>query len=370
MKRKWIILIVAAVIVILFAISAFLALTKESPEVEISLAREKLTEAALMRSAKYAREHYERAGSYYDSAMLAWTGENKRFILLRDYQQIIKYAEKSVEYSEHAITVALRYISKTEADLGTRIANIERDIAEFEKKYGDFPFSKTYNNQLSKSKLQYHEGVLAFNNNNFSHSISKLDSSEELIKRLHHVYEQKLEDYFDHYDEWNSWLKKAIANSKKDRAYCIIVDKMARDCLLYKNGMLMKSFDAELGPNWIGDKEQQGDKRTPEGFYMITKKKSGSETRFYKALLLNYPNEEDMARFNDNKRNGVISANARVGNLIEIHGQGGRGVDWTDGCIALKNDDMDELYRACQAGTPVIIVGSAKSLKEVLQTRK
>jgi len=370
MKLKWIILTVIAVILITFAILVIIASHKEGPEAEIGRAREKLAEAALMRSGKYAREHFDRANLYFDSAMLAWGSENRRFILFRNYQHIVQYAERSVESSELAISVSRKTISKTEADLGNRIANLERKIEAFEKKYGDFPFSKTYNDQLTKSKLQYHEGVLAYNNDNYANSISKLDSSEELIKKLHRVYEDKLEEYFLNYDEWEEWVSQAITYSDRNRSYCIVIDKMARKCDLYKNGRMIKSFNAELGPNWIGGKQQQGDKRTPEGKYRITKKKSGSETRFYKALLLNYPNEEDKTRFSANKRKGIIGANARIGNLIEIHGQGGRGVDWTDGCIALKNDDMDELYKACHAETPVIIVGSTKPLEEVLQTRK
>jgi lipoprotein-anchoring transpeptidase ErfK/SrfK len=58
----------------------------------------------------------------------------------------------------------------------------------------------------------------------------------------------------------------------------------------------------------------------------------------------------------------VIAASADIGNLIEIHGDGGKGIDWTDGCIALKNTDMDILYKLVPNGTTVTIVGTAQPL--------
>jgi hypothetical protein len=356
--------------VILLVTLIVAATTKEGPDEEIGRARKKLTEAAMVKSAKYAREHYDRASQYYDSAMHAWTVENSRFILLRDFSHIVIYAQKSIENSETAISVARKYITRTEADLGSRIRVLEKMIYDFEKSYGDLPFSKSHIHQLSKSKLQLQEGILAFNNDNYSNSIQKLDSSEELIQQLFNIYQEKLEGYFSKYNDWGKWVSQAVAESKKKKSTCIVIDKVARVCLLYQNGRLLKTFDAELGPNWMGDKQQQGDQRTPEGSYTIIKKKKGSETRFYRALLLNYPNEEDKARFSDNKRKGIVSANARIGSLIEIHGKGGKGVDWTNGCIALNNDDMDELYRLCPVGTTVVIVGSTKPLNEVLQIRK
>ena len=109
----------------------------------------------------------------------------------------------------------------------------------------------------------------------------------------------------------------------------------------------------------------QGDRTTPEGIYRIIKKKGQGETKYPRALLINYPNEEDKRRFDHAKRAGIIPQNARIGNLIEIHGHGGKGSDWTDGCIALTDNDMEILYRACSEGTRVTIVGSLESLDEL-----
>jgi murein L,D-transpeptidase YafK len=145
----------------------------------------------------------------------------------------------------------------------------------------------------------------------------------------------------------------------------LVVDKLARELVIYKNGRILKQYPVELGANWVGDKMQQGDKSTPEGMYRILDKKQNGQTRYYKAFLLDYPNAEDKKRFSLNKKNGVIHPDARIGNLIEIHGSGGKGIDWTDGCIALRDSDMNELYALCPVDTRITIVGSAKSFNSL-----
>ena len=137
----------------------------------------------------------------------------------------------------------------------------------------------------------------------------------------------------------------------------ILVDKMRHRCHLYSDGRLVRTFDADLGPHWLGTKETSGDRRTPEGIYRVSEKKAGASTKYYRALLLNYPNDEDRRRFADGKRAGRIARSERIGGLIEIHGDGGSGYDWTLGCVALRNDDIADLFERAAVGTPVIIVG-------------
>ena len=81
--------------------------------------------------------------------------------------------------------------------------------------------------------------------------------------------------------------------------------------------------------------------------------------------MINYPNEADKARFAEGVRKGLISKRANIGGLIEIHGGGGKGLNWTDGCVALTNEDMDKIFEMAEIGTPVTIIGSMKSLAEI-----
>jgi murein L,D-transpeptidase YafK len=117
----------------------------------------------------------------------------------------------------------------------------------------------------------------------------------------------------------------------------------------------------------LGDKNQSGDRTTPEGRYKVSRKRSGRSTLYHKSLEINYPNEDDKLRFEQQKRSGLIPDNARIGGSIALHGAGGRGIDWTEGCIALENKDIDVLFSQCPVGTPVAIVGSLIPLEEIFE---
>ncbi len=127
---------------------------------------------------------------------------------------------------------------------------------------------------------------------------------------------------------------------------------------------MVKSFKAEFGPNWLGTKMHKGDGATPEGVYLVVHKKERRKTIYHKALLLNYPNEDDKIRFAKNKKSGKILPGTEIGGLIEIHGEGGKGFDWTNGCVALNNHDMDYLFRSVTDNTPVVIVGSVEPIEK------
>lgn len=140
------------------------------------------------------------------------------------------------------------------------------------------------------------------------------------------------------------------------RGSAIVVDKPARRLLVYDHGKLRRQYDVALGVHPDGHKAREGDRRTPEGVYSVLAKKDRGQTRFHRALLIDYPNATDLALFVKAKAEGRIPRSARIGGLIEIHG-GGTGVDWTDGCVALENKDMEDLFRRVRVGTPILILG-------------
>lgn len=174
-----------------------------------------------------------------------------------------------------------------------------------------------------------------------------------------------LNEYFESYPRWVRLDQEMKQWSKNTGGVSLVVDKFSKRCIVYKAGKVLREYEVELGLNWLGDKIQRGDKATPEGKYSITAKKSGSKTIYHKALLINFPNEEDKRRFNEMKSRGMLSRNAHIGGLIEIHGGGGKGIDWTDGCVALENRDMDSLFAICSVGTPVAIVGSLTPMDKI-----
>ena len=123
---------------------------------------------------------------------------------------------------------------------------------------------------------------------------------------------------------------------------------------LKKNGKVFKKYHVSFGANPKGHKQQEGDERTPEGKYILDYKNKKSS--FYKAIHISYPNANDKKR----AKKRWISP----GGQIMIHGQkNGFGwfsfivqrFNWTDGCIALSNCDMYEVWNSIDVGTPIEI---------------
>jgi hypothetical protein len=158
--------------------------------------------------------------------------------------------------------------------------------------------------------------------------------------------------------KWNQQVDKLLQSSKRTGRRAIIVDKFEHLCLLIDRGRVQKRYRADLGRKWDQRKSQAQDASTPEGEYVITR--LIPRGRFGQALMINYPNAEDTARFQSLKRKGTIPSYARIGGNIEIHGKGGKESDWTDGCVSLDDDDMQELYRFAYSGMPVTIVGTSR----------
>lgn len=145
------------------------------------------------------------------------------------------------------------------------------------------------------------------------------------------------------------------ANSSLEiKADRILIEKSARRLSLLKQDRLLRSYKISLGRNPVGKKEFEGDNKTPEGDYVVDFHKPDSA--FYKALHISYPNAEDMTY--------AAKHNKNAGGQIMIHGMPNkmgwvkrlhRFVDWTKGCIAVTNAEMDEIYYAVDDGTPVKI---------------
>ncbi len=157
--------------------------------------------------------------------------------------------------------------------------------------------------------------------------------------------------------KWQGWIGEAMQESRRAGAAIVVVKERHR-LDVYRNGRMVRSMPVDLGAYSLRQKSYAGDRTTPEGYYRVTRKKSFGQSKYGQALLLNYPNEDDFRRFREAKARRELSGRSRIGGLIEIHGQGGRGEDWTDGCIAPSDPDMAWLYNQVGVGTVVAIVGS------------
>jgi len=134
----------------------------------------------------------------------------------------------------------------------------------------------------------------------------------------------------------------------------VLVIKSQRLLLLLKGEETVRKFRVALGANPVGPKEQEGDKRTPEGTYVLDWRTTDS--KFYKSIHISYPGEGDIAK--------AEAMGVSPGGYIMLHGlpeemewMGSlhRLFDWTNGCIAVTNAEMDEIWELVPDGTPIEI---------------
>jgi len=341
-------------------------LAPKPPVEKMEYARESLSKAEINKADIYSKKLYAQAKAAYDSAMVNWEKENKRFIFFRDFDQVTKYAELSAKKANEATENSIASTTNLKVNLKQKLATLKNLVDEINKLFTTYPLTSEVRGRISKGKLLLEEAEIAYNKGQYLQANRKVTDSEYLLTASYDNASTNLKNYFKSFSTWKRWAEKAISDSKKNNSYSILVDKFSRKFFIYLNGVKKYEFDAELGRNWVGDKRSKGDKATPEGMYMITRKFEGSKTKYHKALLLNYPNDEDRARFREEIASGSLPRSAKIGGLIEIHGDGGKGVDWTEGCIALTDREIDLVYRIVSVGTPVTIVGSLVDLQNVM----
>lgn len=135
----------------------------------------------------------------------------------------------------------------------------------------------------------------------------------------------------------------------------IKIIKSQRQLDVYHDGNLLKRYKIALGRNPVGNKERQGDKKTPEGIYQIILK--NAQSSYHLSLKISYPNKTQMAQAkalgidpgSDIMIHGIRNGLGLIGNYHHL-------LDWTQGCIALTNQEIEEIYDAVSVGTTVEIV--------------
>ncbi len=145
-----------------------------------------------------------------------------------------------------------------------------------------------------------------------------------------------------------------LANSALAGVDLVKVDKSESKMYLLDGKNVVKEYHVAFGANPKGHKQQEGDKRTPEGSYTLDYKKEDSA--FYRAMHVSYPNDQDIA--------GAKQRGVSPGGFIMVHGQRNwlgwlapltQQFNWTDGCIALTNPEMDEFMKLVGVGTEIQI---------------
>ena len=165
----------------------------------------------------------------------------------------------------------------------------------------------------------------------------------------------------DRIAQWQRSVRETIEWSKTHRTTAIVISKAERSLTLYRSGQKVISYPVRLGFNGIKEKRYQGDGATPEGRYRVAAKRGRGQTQYYRALLLDYPNQEDRRRFLTDRKKGKIPAFRDIGGQIEIHGVDNELMAQTLGCVMLENPQMAVLFDRVDNGTPVTIVGALQA---------
>lgn len=134
----------------------------------------------------------------------------------------------------------------------------------------------------------------------------------------------------------------------------VLVRKKDHTLSLLSDSNAIKTYKVALGRNIVGPKTQQGDHKTPEGMYTLDSRNAGSH--FYRSIHVSYPNAEDRQRARklgvepggDIMIHGLPNGLGWIGSMHRLH-------DWTDGCIAVTDEEMDEIWRMVPDGTPIEI---------------
>lgn len=150
------------------------------------------------------------------------------------------------------------------------------------------------------------------------------------------------------------------SSSKPVSPMYVVVDKRKYELTVYDALGWFATYPVVFGNNTLADKKMEGDRNTPEGtFRIIGKRPHAKWDRF---MSLDYPTSESLEKFNRRKERGEIPAGARPGGGIGIHGTWpnddfvvDKYKNWTEGCISLKNRDVEDLYSYIPVGTPVTI---------------
>lgn len=217
---------------------------------------------------------------------------------------------------------------------------------------------------LSQAEIKLAQADLFIGKEQFEPVENTLQGCRVYLNQAEEAIASLLDRYLDEtqLEKWKRWADETIAESLKRGGVAILVNKLERKLILYKKGRAVGSYDIGLGRFGLSDKLYSGDEATPEGRYQIIKKIPSSP--FYKALLINYPNEEDKKAFALAKKNGQVPFEVGIGGSIEIHGGGKDSL--TKGCVGLEDGDMDDVYRLAEVGTPVTIVGALSVESSIL----
>lgn len=344
----------------------FCASTCQSPPVPLEVEKVKSQENDLWRAGApiYAAGEYAR---YIESLRVArekLIKQNARFRWFRDYKEV---------QADYIVLLAQgeALIKNVQAEKRSQSQDFSQRLGRLEERMGKIKALTQLMNEhapvrenLARAEVVSREAEILIRNEKYRELSPKLDLIDGHIRQAEEALFSILARYANDAQvaRWRKLAEDTVSESRRRGTTAVLVNKLARTLTLYKKGKEIAVYGIGLGKFGLSDKLYAGDEATPEGRYKIVKKNAHS--RYYKALLLDYPNEYDRRQFALAKKQGLVPARATIGGLIEIHGGGNDFL--TNGCVGVENSVMDKIFPEVAVGTVVTIVGSLESAQKLL----
>ncbi|HEV8375926.1 MAG TPA: L,D-transpeptidase family protein [Candidatus Polarisedimenticolia bacterium] len=342
----------------------FLSLTQSAcatpPLVELSRVRSDIERAQTDGASRYAPEEVRQAWDMLRAAQREVTLQSARFEFRRDYRESISLLQRARFFAVQArrLTQIRRETSRRDAQ--QELAKLE-DSLERSREIKRFltPRDPAIHRLLVGAGIDQEVARKNLKASDFPRALETAKSGNARVREAEQRLLSSMVRFTSHPDlaAWRKCVEEAIRRSRSQAGAAIVVDKLRRRMTLYRAGKPTQTYTVDLGLGGMERKLRSGDDATPEGLYKIEEVRGPGQTRYHRAFLLDYPNATDRRRFEQARREGQVPRGADPGGLIEIHGEGGRDKDWTKGCVALTNREMDQLASMVRVGTTVAIVG-------------
>ncbi len=286
-----------------------------------------------------------------DLSMTFSREQAKRLPMLRGYEQIRKDIALLSFSGNELLQSVLQSRAAAEKQAFQQIALVEADVERIRRYASKVHLSRSSRKKTVRAELLLAEAQGDLKQGAYATALKGAQSALPLLSPAKKEIAVLINRYrsADNMARWQTWVRETVQWSKVHDAPVIVVRKAEKTLTLYHGKRPPQVYPVSLGFNGFNDKQRAGDGATPEGKYHIVMKKGKGESKFHKALLINYPNRRDRVRLKEVKE---------PGGLIEIHGGRDAGLEVTRGCVALFNREMDELFDRIAVGTPVTIVGT------------
>jgi len=206
-KAKWFLIVLFSIVTIAISISIIIVSQKELPTEDLRLAREALTIAKEAEANIYSEKIYNESVQLYDSAMEKWSLENDRFILVRDYSQIISFAKRSKKKAEEAREESIKKSVNLSNDVKAAFVNLAKKIELYNKLFKDLPLSKSVFDAHNISKKYLSESKIAHENGKLKEAEILFKKAEIYVNHANVAAAKMLRDYFNDHSKWSCFAR-------------------------------------------------------------------------------------------------------------------------------------------------------------------